>query len=100
MLRQWRCLRPGDRHLDQEPLMPDDSQPATRSAYAPAMVACLPGAAVAVAATCGTACAGACAPPVLGLLGLSGGSAALGSWSPWLRPMLFAVSLAALGLAF
>ena len=80
--------------------MSETSNPTPSSSVTPALVAGIPGAAGAVAATCGTACAGACAPPLLGLLGLSGSSAALGAVGGWLRPVLFAVSMVALGLAF
>jgi len=81
--------------MEDEP-SPPGTQP---SASAPALLAGVPAAAGATAAACGTACAGACAPGVLGLLGLSGSSAAL-SWVGWLRPVLLAVSVAALAVAF
>jgi hypothetical protein len=54
----------------------------------------------AAAATCGTACAGACAPSLLGLLGLSGSSALLVTWTERLRPLFLIVSLVALAVAF
>jgi hypothetical protein len=77
----------------------DEASPPPSSSRTPAVLAAIPGAASAAAATCGTACAGACAPSVLGLLGLSG-SAALGSWTAGLRPVFLAVAAASLGLAF
>jgi hypothetical protein len=70
-----------------------------RSGYAPAALAGLPGAASVAAVTCGTTCAGACAPSVLGLLGLSG-SAALVSWTAWLRPIFLVVMVGSLTIAF
>jgi hypothetical protein len=64
------------------------------------VLAGLPGAASAAAATCGTACAGACAPPLLGLLGISGSSAVLVAWMAPFRPLFIGISVAALGIAF
>jgi hypothetical protein len=70
------------------------------SSSAPASLAVIPGAAGAAAATCGAACAGACTSPLFGLLGVSTSSAALTSWSAWLRPLFLAISVGALALAF
>jgi hypothetical protein len=70
------------------------------SSSAPASLAVIPSAAGAAAATCGAACAGACTSPLLGLLGLSTSSAALTSWSAWLRPLFLVISVGALAVAF
>jgi hypothetical protein len=70
------------------------------SATTPAILAGVPGLAGAALATCGTACAGACAPPLLGLLGLSSSGAAVLSWAGWLRPGFLAVSAISLAIAF
>jgi hypothetical protein len=82
--------------------MIQDGSPADGNsrATAPAILAGVPGVAGAALVTCGTACAGACAPPILGLLGLSSSGAALLSWMGWLRPAFFAVSAISLGVAF
>jgi hypothetical protein len=68
-------------------------------ASTPALLSGVPGVAGAALATCGSACAGACAPSLLGVLGLSGSGAVL-SWVGWLRPVFILVSAVSLGLAF
>jgi hypothetical protein len=77
----------------------DESAPAS-SATTPALLAGVPGVAGATLATCGAACAGACASPFLGFIGLSSSGAAVLSWAGWLRPLFFLVSAVSVGIAF
>jgi hypothetical protein len=78
----------------------EDASDKATSWSAPVSLVAIPSAAGAAAATCGVACAGACTSPFLGLLGISTSSAALTSWSAWLRPLFLAISLGSLALAF